>query len=104
MAVGGVFFAPTIRSFCLASICAMLGTLLTPALTVHLAPSASPPLTLPFCIATAAFLLAARGLEGAIFPVPLGDVSVPEAHRAVAKRGEEDFRLKQKFRGIPDVV
>jgi urea transporter len=80
MAIGGVFYVLTWRSGILAVACAIAGAVLFASIGTLLAPLGLPALTLPFCLATLAFLIM-KGTTSRFTPVALEDVSTPEAHR-----------------------
>ncbi|MGD1917927.1 MAG: urea transporter [Pleurocapsa sp.] len=81
MAIGGIFYAPNIRSFAIGSGCALLSTLIIPMLGIVAKPLGLPVLTLPFCLVTIAFfILLSRSLPSLV-PVALHSVTSPEAHR-----------------------
>jgi urea transporter len=80
MAIGGVFSVLTWRSALLAVAAAVTASVVFVATGTALAPLGLPALTLPFCLATFAFLLLA-GSSSHFDPVPATEVTTPEDHR-----------------------
>lgn len=96
MAIGGIFYAPNLRSFLVGSVCAFFSALVIPVLAAILTkPFGLPVLTLPFCVATiGCFVLLRRSLPSLV-PVVLYAVTSPEEHRQrylVAKKMLSNFR------------
>lgn len=80
MAIGGVFYAPNLRSVGLGAIAAVLSALLGGLLGLAFGPLGLPVLTVPFCVITiACFLLMRRSLPSLV-PVALHAVTSPEEH------------------------
>lgn len=76
-AVGAVFLAPSWRSAVYALVAAITATVLHGALSVAFGPLGARGLTLPFCLATFAFLLTTRSTP--LFPsVRMSEVSTGE--------------------------
>lgn len=80
VAVGGYFLVPTWRSIAYGAAAAVAATILHGGLSVIFAAWGVPSLTLPFCLATLAFLLIQHGTR-AVRPVPLSETTTPEEHR-----------------------
>ena len=95
MAIGGIFYAPNIRSFLVGSGCAFFSALAVPVLGIVARPLELPVLTLPFCLVTiACFILLRRSLPSLV-PVALHVVTSPEEHRQrylIAKEIISNFR------------
>lgn len=96
MAIGGIFYAPNLRSFLVGSVCAFVTALIIPVLTAILTkPFGLPVLTLPFCVATIGFFILLRRFLPSLVPVVLYAVTSPEEHRQrylVAKKTISNFR------------
>lgn len=90
VAVGGVFVVLTWRSAVLAAACAVFAALLFAAVTTLFSPWGLPALTLPFCLATLAFLLP-KELTPRLQAVATEEISTPEEHRLLL--GQGDARL-----------
>ena len=100
MAIGGFFYAPTLRSFLVGAVCAFFSALVVPVLAfIFTEPFGLPVLTLPFCVATIAFFALLRGSLSSIVPVALYAMTSPEEHRyryLVAKKTISNFRRQLK--------
>ena len=96
MAIGGIFYAPTLRSFLIGAVCAFFSAFIIPVLTFVLTePLGLPVLTLPFCVATIAFFALLRRSLSSLVPVALYAITSPEEHRyryLVAKKIISNFR------------
>lgn len=95
LALGGVFFACSIRSMAIAVSAAFVSTLLAGLLGAALSPLGLPGLTLSFCILTAGVIALVRHRLPLLVPVALHAVHSPEEHRRryrVAVGLLEDFR------------
>ena len=80
MAIGGVFYAPTLRSIAIGLFAAFLSALAGGALGLLFAPLGLPVLTLPFCVVTiAVFVVLQRSLPSLV-PVALHALTSPEEH------------------------
>ena len=80
MAIGGVFYAPTVRSVLVGLAAAFLSALAGGLLGLVFAPVGLPVLTLPFCfVTTFAFVQLARSLPSLV-PVALHALTSPEEH------------------------
>lgn len=90
VAVGGVFVVLTWRSAILAAACAVAAALLFATVTTLLSPWGLPALTLPFCLATLAFLIP-KELTPRLRAVTLEEVSTPEEHRLLLYRSDDRF-------------
>lgn len=84
VAIGGVFYVLSWRSALLAVACAVVAAFLFAAVGTLLAPLGLPALTLPFCLATLAFLILKDEASG-LNAVKLEEVTTPEAHRRLAR-------------------
>lgn len=96
MAIGGIFYAPNLRSFLVGSVCALVIPVLTAILTK---PFGLPVLTLPFCVATIGCFILLRQSLPSLVPVVLYAVTSPEEHRQrylVAKKTLSNFRRQLK--------
>lgn len=95
MAIGGIFYAPKLRSFLVGGVSAFISALAIPVLGVLAKPLGLPVLTLPFCVVTiACFVILQRSLSSLV-PVALHAVTSPEEHRQrylVAKEVISNFR------------
>lgn len=80
VAIGGVFYVLTWRSALLAVAAAVAASVLFAAIGTVLLPLGLPGLTLPFCLATFAFLLSA-GQSSRFEAIDATAVTTPEAHR-----------------------
>lgn len=80
MAIGGVFYAPTVRSILIGAACAFLGAIAGGVLGAIFAPLGLPVLTLPFCIVTIGFFLVLQRSLPSLVPVALHAVTSPEEH------------------------
>lgn len=100
MAIGGVFYAPNLRSFAISSVCAFVTALVIPVLAAILTkPFGLPVLTLPFCVATIGCFVLLRRFLPSLVPVVLYAVTSPEEHRQrylVAKKTLSNFRRQLK--------
>lgn len=85
VAIGGVFYVLTWRSALLALACAVASAFLFAAVGTLLAPLGLPALTLPFCLATLAFLIM-KASTSRFAPVDLGAITTPEGHRRLSRR------------------
>lgn len=85
VAIGGVFYVLTRWSALLAVACAVAAAFLFAAVGTLFAPLGLPALTLPFCLATLAFLVM-KGSTSRFRPVDLGEITTPEAHRGPRRR------------------
>ncbi|CAA9478087.1 MAG: hypothetical protein AVDCRST_MAG38-1868 [uncultured Solirubrobacteraceae bacterium] len=79
LAIGGVFFVLSWRSGLLAVACAVLAALIFGAIASLLTPWGLPALTLPFVLATLAFVLL-KGATDRLDPVEVADITTPEEH------------------------
>jgi urea transporter len=84
IAVGGMFYVLTWRSALLAVAAAVTASLTFVAVGIAFTPLGLPALTLPFCLATFAFLLLA-GATARFPPVPATEATYPEEHRRRAR-------------------
>ncbi len=84
LAIGGVFFVFSSRSFVLGVGCAILAALIFGALTSFFEPWGLPALTLPFCFATIIFVLL-RYATPSVEAVEVEDITTPEEHLARAR-------------------
>lgn len=84
LAIGGVFFVFSFRSFGLGVGCAILAALIFGALTSFFEPWGLPALTLPFCFATIIFVLL-RYATTSVEAVEIEDITTPEEHLARAR-------------------
>ena len=91
IAVGGMFFVMSARTFMLATACAFLCAVLQGAMMVLLAPSGVATLTMPFCLGTIVFVLVQRTLPDFI-PVQLQSLTTPEEHLARAREAAREMR------------
>ena len=80
MAIGGVFYAPTVRSILIGAACAFLGAIAGGVLGGIFAPLGLPVLTVPFCIVTLGFFLVLQRSLPSLVPVVLHAVASPEEH------------------------
>ena len=96
MAIGGFFYAPTLRSFLVGAVCAFFSALIVPVLAfIFTQPFGLPVLTLPFCVATIACFALLRGSLSSLVPVALYAMTSPEEHRyryLVARKTISNFR------------
>ncbi len=96
MAIGGIFYAPTLRSFLVGAVCAFFSALVVPVLAfIFTEPFGLPVLTLPFCVATIAFFALLRRSLSSLVPVALYAITSPEEHRyryLIAKKIISNFR------------
>ncbi|MDJ0704568.1 MAG: urea transporter [Leptolyngbyaceae cyanobacterium MO_188.B28] len=96
MAIGGVFYAPNLRSIGIGAIAAFLSALLGGALSQMFGMVGLPALTLPFCLVALAFFMGLQRSLPSLVPVALHAVTSPEEHRQryqVAKDIISNFRL-----------
>lgn len=95
MAIGGIFYAPNLRSFLVGAGCAFLSALAIPLIAIATKPLGLPVLTLPFCIVTIGFFIFLRRSLSSLVPVALHAVTSPEEHRQrylIAKDIISNFR------------
>lgn len=95
MAIGGIFYAPNLRSFLVGTGCAFLSALAIPIIAVVISPLSLPVLTLPFCLVTIGFFVVLQRSLPSLVPVALHAVTSPEEHRQrylVAKEIISNFR------------
>ena len=95
MAIGGIFYAPNLRSFLVGAGCAFFAALAIPLVALITKPLGLPVLTLPFCIVTIGFFIILRRSLPSLVPVALHAVTSPEEHRQrflVAKDIISNFR------------
>ncbi len=81
MALGGIFFAPNLRSFIAGAGCAFLAALAIPLLSLITQPLSLPVLSLPFCLVAIGFIALSRRSLPSLVPVALHAVTSPEEHR-----------------------
>lgn len=79
LAIGGVFFVLSVRSFVLGVGCAILAALFFGALSALFEPWGLPALTLPFCFATIIFALL-KYATTSVDAVEAEDITTPEEH------------------------
>lgn len=80
IAIGGIFYAPNLRSVLIGLVCAFLSGLVGGVLSLLFSPLGLPSLTLAFCVVTiAAFALLQRSLPSQV-PVALSAITSPEEH------------------------
>lgn len=89
LAVAGVFFVLSLRSFVLGVGCAILAALFFGALSALFQPWGLPALTLPFCLATIIFVLLKFGTSS-VEAVEIEDITTPEEHLAGAQQARQD--------------
>jgi len=95
MAIGGIFYAPNLRSFIVGAGCAFLSALVIPVVALVANPLGLPVLTLPFCLITISFFILLQRSLPSLVPVTLHAVASPEEHRLrylVAKEIISNFR------------
>ena len=95
MAIGGIFYAPNIRSFTIGFVSAFFSAIVVLMLQVALKPLGLPVLTLPFCLVTIGCFLILQSSLPSLVPVALHAVTSPEEHRErylVAKEIISNFR------------
>ena len=99
MAIGGVFYAPNIRSILIGAIAAFLAALIGGLLGLIFTPLSLPVLTVPFCmVTTGGFLILRRSLPSLV-PVALHVMTSPEEHwqrYRAAKEVITNFRRQLK--------
>ena len=81
MALGGIFYAPNLRSVAIGIGCAFLSALAISLLGILTEPFGLPLLSLPFCLVTIAFIAFSRRSLPSLVPVALHAVTSPEEHR-----------------------
>lgn len=81
MAIGGIFYAPNLRSFLVGAGCAFLSALALPLIAIAIKPWGLPVLTLPFCLVTIGFFVLLQRSLPSLVPVALHAVTSPEEHR-----------------------
>lgn len=81
MAIGGIFYAPNLRSFLVGAGCAFLSALAIPVIAIATKPLGLPVLTLPFCLVTIGFFVLLQRSLPSLVPVALHAVTSPEEHR-----------------------
>ncbi|HEY9647373.1 MAG TPA: urea transporter [Chroococcidiopsis sp.] len=107
IAISGVFYAPSLRSFVVGGGAALLAAVLGGALSAGFARLQLPALTLSFCLVTiGVFLVLQRSLPSLV-PVALHAIASPEEHRqrfVVSKRIMTQFRqqLASAMTGTPN--
>ncbi len=95
MAIGGIFYAPNLRSFLMGGSCAFLSALAIPIVAIITKPLGLPVLTVPFCLVTIGFFIFLRRSLPSLVPVALHAVASPEEHRQrylIAKEIISNFR------------
>lgn len=95
LALGGVFFAFSLRSLAIGVAAAWVSAILGQLLAALLAPLGLPALTLSFCLVTAAVMMLVRHRLPALIPVSMHAIHSPQEHRrryAVAVGLLRDFR------------
>ena len=80
MAIGGVFYAPNLRSIGIGAIGAFLSACVGGLLQLILAPWGLPILTLPFCLVTIGCFVLLQNSLPSLVPVALHAVTSPEEH------------------------
>ncbi|HEY9614519.1 urea transporter, partial [Allocoleopsis sp.] len=80
MAIGGVFYAPTLYSILIGAACAFLAAIAGGVVGFMFAPLGLPALTVPFCIVTIGFFLVLQRSLPSLVPVALHAVTSPEEH------------------------
>lgn len=80
MAIGGVFYAPNLRSVGIGAIAAVLSALVSGLLSLLLGPFGLPVLTVPFCLVTIGLFVVMRRSLPSLVPVALHAVTSPEEH------------------------
>jgi urea transporter/Ca2+-binding EF-hand superfamily protein len=80
MAIGGVFYAPTLRSILIGAACAFLSAIAGGVIGLIFAPLGLPTLTVPFCIVTIGFFLVLQRSLPSLVPVALHTITSPEEH------------------------
>lgn len=100
MAIGGIFYAPNLRSLFLSAGCAFGTALAVPVLgTILTKPFGLPVLTLPFCLVTIAFFVFLQRFMPSLLPVAPNTITTPEEHRQrylMAKKIVSKFRRHLK--------
>jgi urea transporter/Ca2+-binding EF-hand superfamily protein len=81
IAIGGMFYAPNVRSICIALFSVVICTLCTQLLSWIFAPLGIPFLALPFSLVTIACFLVVRHSIPSVVPVALYTITSPEEHR-----------------------
>lgn len=89
LAIAGVFFVLSLRSFVLGVGCAILAALFFGALSALFVPWGLPALTLPFCFATIIFVLL-KYATSSVKAVEVEDITTPEEHLAGVRMPEEE--------------
>jgi len=79
IAVYGMFYSPTLSSFVLAVLAAIMTVLSQQAFATMLEPWGLPFMTLPFCVCCLIFVLI-QGSTSFVVAVPLASITVPEDH------------------------
>jgi hypothetical protein len=80
-----MFFYPSPAAFMLATLCGLLSAMTGGWLAAVFMPIGLPTCTLPFCLATLAFVLLQDSLP-ALRPIPLSLITTPEAHLQMQRR------------------
>ena len=99
LAIGGVFYAPTLFGILLGCGCAIATTLFGGALSLLLSFLGLPVLSVPFCMATMSCVALMRKFLPSLVPVALHAVTSPEEHRQrylVAREVISNFRRQLK--------
>jgi hypothetical protein len=80
-----MFFYPSPAAFMLATLCGLLSAMTGGWLAAVFMPIGLPTCTLPFCLATLAFVLLQDSIP-ALRPIPLSLITTPEAHLQMQRR------------------
>ena len=81
MAIGGIFYAPNLRSIGIGAIAAFLSALIGGALGAGFGALGLPALTISFCLVTIGFFVGLQRSLPSLVPVALHAVTSPEEHR-----------------------
>ena len=92
IAIGGYFFVMSPKTLAMASVCAVLCAVLQGAMIVLLAPVGMPTLTFPFCLGAIVLGSVYNSFPG-YTPIPLPNITVPEAHIVEALAVHPDRRV-----------
>ena len=99
MAIGGVFYAPTLPGILIGCGCAIAATLAGGTLAILLTSQGLPVLSVPFCMVTMGCVAILRRFLPSLVPVALHAVASPEEHRQrylVARDAIVTFRCQMK--------
>ena len=101
IAIGGYFFVMSPKTLAMASVGAVLCAVLQGAMIVLLAPVGMPTLTIPFCLGAIVLGSVYNSFPG-YTPIPLPNITVPEAHivEAMAARAAKKKALASKRRRL----